>query len=70
VSRNKIPAGFIVTGPNIASQEFLFQQLSESLHDFVQGRFVRIRSVEATNLKGTLKKIVSDATKQGPNSDG
>lgn len=60
----KIPTAFIVAGPNVASQSLLFEQLSETLHDVCQGRFVRIRSVEAPNLKGTLKKIIRDATRR------
>ena len=29
----KIPSAFILTGPNIASQDLLFEQLSETLQD-------------------------------------
>lgn len=63
---SKIPAALIVTGPNIASQELLFEQLAESLGVAVQGRCVRLRSAEAPNLKATLKKIIRDVTR--PNS--
>lgn len=60
---SKIPAALIVTGPNIASQDLLFAQLSDDLGEAVQGRFVRLRSAEAPNLKATLKKIIRDGTR-------
>ncbi|ROV99949.1 hypothetical protein VMCG_06216 [Cytospora schulzeri] len=60
----KIPAALIVTGPNIASQDLLFEQLAENLGPSVQGRVVRLRSAEAPNLKVTLKKIIRDVTRQ------
>lgn len=59
----KIPAGLIVTGPNIASQDLLFSQLAESLGADVHGRLVCLRSAEAPNLKATLKKIIRDVTR-------
>lgn len=66
----KIPAGLIVTGPNIASQDLLFEQLAERLgDDVVQGRCVRLRAAEAPNLKTTLKKIIWDVTRQKANDD-
>ncbi|KAL2018872.1 hypothetical protein VTK56DRAFT_297 [Thermocarpiscus australiensis] len=58
----KIPAGFIITGPNIASQDLLFEQLAETLCTAAQARFVRLRASEAPNLKAALKKIIRDAT--------
>lgn len=60
---DKIPAALIVTGPNVASQDLLFLQLAEGLGKEVEGRFVRLRSAEAPNLKATLKKIIRDVTK-------
>ncbi|KAK3362945.1 origin recognition complex subunit 3 N-terminus-domain-containing protein [Lasiosphaeria hispida] len=60
--KGKIPAGFIITGPNIASQDLLFEQLAETLCKGSQTRFVRLRSAEAPNLKAALKKIIRDAT--------
>lgn len=66
---SKIPAALIITGPNIASQDLLFEQLSESLHDSVHGRLVRIRSAEAPNFKTTLKKIIRDVTKRSAGDD-
>lgn len=66
---SKIPAALIVTGPNIASQDLLFEQLAESLGDAVQGRCVRLRSAEAPNLKATLKKIIRDVTRQNLSDD-
>lgn len=65
----KIPAGLIVTGPNIASQDLLFEQLAERLGSATQGRFVRLRSAEAPNLKTTLKKIIRDVTRQTSDDD-
>lgn len=65
----KIPAALIVTGPNIASQDLLFEQLAESLGPSVQGRVVRLRSAEAPNLKATLKKIIRDVTKEAPGDE-
>lgn len=60
--RDKIPAAFIITGRNIASQDLLFEQLADTLRATTHGRFVRIRSAEAPNLKSVLKKIIKDAT--------
>ncbi|KAL6878664.1 origin recognition complex subunit 3 N-terminus domain-containing protein [Trichoderma novae-zelandiae] len=59
---DKIPAAFIITGPNIASQDLLFEQLSDSLQRASTSKFIRLRSSEATNLKNALKKIIQDAT--------
>ncbi len=64
-NRDKIPAGFIITGPNIASQDLLFEQLAENLCKGSQARFVRLRSAEAPNLKAALKKIIREAVSQG-----
>ncbi|RYP44927.1 hypothetical protein DL768_008672 [Monosporascus sp. mg162] len=58
----KIPSAFIITGPNIASQELLFEQLSETLQTRVKTKVVRLRSGDASNLKALLKKIIHDAT--------
>lgn len=64
--REKIPAAFIITGPNMASQDLLFEQLAGSLpHEApaaATAKYVRIRAAEAPNLKATLKKIIRDAT--------
>jgi origin recognition complex subunit 3 len=59
-SFDKIPTALIITGSNIALQNLLFEQLSESLQETTRSRFVRLRSSEATNLKVTLKKIIHD----------
>ncbi|KAH8885173.1 hypothetical protein GQ53DRAFT_751466 [Thozetella sp. PMI_491] len=67
---DKIPAAFIITGRNIASQDLLFEQLGETLREATQGTFIRIRSAEAPNLKSTLKKIIKDATTQASDDDG
>lgn len=67
---SKMPAALIVTGPNIASQDLLFEQLAERLgHDVAPGRCVRLRSAEAPNLKATLKKIIRDVTRQVVSDD-
>ncbi|KAK3354163.1 origin recognition complex subunit 3 N-terminus-domain-containing protein [Neurospora tetraspora] len=60
----RIPAGFIITGPNIVSQDLLFEQLSEALGKATQARFVRLRAAGAPNLKAALKKVIRDATAQ------
>lgn len=51
-----------MTGPNIASQDLLFEQLSETLQQSDAGPFVRLKSSEAGSLKGVLKKIIRVAT--------
>lgn len=61
----KIPVAFIITGPNIASQDLLFEQLAESLSDTARARVVRLRSAGAPNLKAALKKIIRDAAARG-----
>ncbi|KAI5466668.1 origin recognition complex subunit 3 N-terminus-domain-containing protein [Mariannaea sp. PMI_226] len=66
---DQVPAAFVITGPNIASQDLLFEQLSESLQRSTPSKFVRLRSSEATTLKATLKKVIRDVTAQA-SSDG
>ncbi|KAI2467714.1 origin recognition complex subunit 3 N-terminus-domain-containing protein [Annulohypoxylon bovei var. microspora] len=61
-STGKIPSAFIITGPNLASQDLLFEQLSESLQHQVDAKVVRLRSGDASNLKAVLKKIIHDVT--------
>ncbi|KAF5653428.1 origin recognition complex subunit 3 [Fusarium sp. NRRL 25303] len=61
-SGDRIPSAFIITGPNIASQDLLFQQLSETLQQTTSSKFVGLRSSEASTLKATLKKIIRDVT--------
>lgn len=58
----KIPSAFIITGANIASQDMLFEQLSDRLQDQAEAKVVRLRSGDASNLKATLKKIIRDVT--------
>jgi origin recognition complex subunit 3 len=65
-----VPTGFIVTGPNIASQGLLFQQLSERLKTEVNGPVVTLRSGGASNLKASLKQLIRDATNQRLNDEG
>ncbi|OAA49466.1 origin recognition complex subunit [Metarhizium rileyi] len=58
----QIPSVFVVTGPNIASQGLLFEQLSEALCQQATSRFVRLKSSETVTLKAALKKTIRDAT--------
>ncbi|KAM0807214.1 hypothetical protein AB5N19_07553 [Seiridium cardinale] len=60
--QDKIPSGFIVTGANIASQELLFEQVSETLQACADAKVIRLRSADASNLKAALKKIIHDVT--------
>lgn len=64
LNRDRVPAGFIVTGPNIASQSLLFKQLSERLKEEINGPIVTLRSGDASNLKAALKQLIRDATNQ------
>ncbi|KAF2970897.1 hypothetical protein GQX73_g2681 [Xylaria multiplex] len=57
---SKIPSAFIITGPNIASQGLLFEQLSETLQNEASARVVRLRSGDASNLRAVLRKIIHD----------
>ncbi|PFH60507.1 hypothetical protein XA68_10856 [Ophiocordyceps unilateralis] len=59
---DQIPSAFIITGPNIASQDLLFEQLSETLQRSSNSKFVSLRSSETTTLKAALKKTIRDAT--------
>lgn len=69
-SGDNIPSAFIITGPNIASQDLLFAQLSDSLQKSSPSKVIRLRSSEATNLKNALKKIIQDATSKTLVVDG
>lgn len=64
-----VPTGFIVTGPNIASQGLLFEQLSAHLRAEINGPAVVLLSGDASNLKGILKKVIRDATNQKTSLD-
>ena len=68
-SGGSVPTGFIVTGPNIASQGLLFQQLSERLKSEINGPVVTLRSGSASNLKASLKQLIRDATNQRVNDE-
>ncbi|KAI1437549.1 origin recognition complex subunit 3 N-terminus-domain-containing protein [Xylaria sp. CBS 124048] len=61
----KIPSAFIITGPNIASQDLLFEQLSETLQREASAHVVRLRSSDASNLKAVLRKIIHDIVAKG-----
>ncbi|RYC63187.1 hypothetical protein CHU98_g3037 [Xylaria longipes] len=62
---DKIPSGFIITGPNIASQDLLFEQLSETLQHEASAQVVRLRSGDASNLRAVLRKIIHDIVSKG-----
>ena len=68
-SIGKVPAGFIVTGPNIASQGLLFEQLTTRLSNEFNGPVVTLRSGESSNLKALLKKLIRDVTHQKSNGE-
>ncbi|KAI2638157.1 origin recognition complex subunit 3 N-terminus-domain-containing protein [Xylaria nigripes] len=61
----KIPSAFIITGPNIASQDLLFEQLSEALQCEARAHVVRLRSSDASNLRAVLRKIIHDVVSKG-----
>lgn len=69
-SDDRIPSAFIVTGPNISSQGFLFNQISAKLREEVQGPVVVLRSGDATNLKSVLKILIRAATNQLTDDEG
>ncbi|UNI15075.1 Origin recognition complex subunit 3 [Purpureocillium takamizusanense] len=66
---DQIPAAFIITGPNIASQDLLFEQLSETLQLVSASRFVRLRSAEAASLKAALKRTIRGAAASAGGGD-
>lgn len=67
--QGKIPSAFIITGPNVASQDLLFEQLSETLHHEAGARVVRLRSGDASNLRAVLRKIIH-VIASGASADG
>ncbi|RAL63424.1 hypothetical protein DID88_003845 [Monilinia fructigena] len=67
---DKVPAGFIVTGPNIASQGLLFEHISTRLSNEINAPVVTLRSGESPNLKGLLKKLIRDITHHKSNDEG
>jgi len=61
----KIPTALVLTGPNIASHAPLFVQFRSRIRDLDRsGPVVVLTSKDALNLKGTLKKLIKDATEQ------
>ncbi|KAI0164782.1 origin recognition complex subunit 3 N-terminus-domain-containing protein [Xylariaceae sp. FL1272] len=54
----KVPSAFIITGPSLASQDLLFEQLSDTLQEKASSAVVRLRSSDASNLRTVLKKII------------
>ncbi|KAL1837432.1 hypothetical protein VTJ49DRAFT_3784 [Mycothermus thermophilus] len=74
IETDKLTSAFIITGPNIAAQDLLFEQLAERLCADPAGgdappRFVRLRASDAPNLKAVLRKIIRDASAAGPGED-
>ncbi|KAI1118756.1 origin recognition complex subunit 3 N-terminus-domain-containing protein [Nemania sp. NC0429] len=67
--QGKIPSAFIITGPNMASQDLLFEQLSETLNQEAGARVVRLRSGDASNLRAVLRKVIHDIV-SGASADG
>lgn len=65
----RVPTGFIVTGPNIASQSLLFKQLSTRLKADINGPIVILRSGDASNIKAVLRQLIRDATNQRLDDD-
>ncbi|KAL2065095.1 hypothetical protein VTL71DRAFT_4235 [Oculimacula yallundae] len=65
----KVPTGFVVTGPNITSQGLLFNQLAAHLKSQIDGPVVTLRSGDASNLKAVLKQLIRDATNQKSSMD-
>ncbi|POS83507.1 hypothetical protein EPUL_003534, partial [Erysiphe pulchra] len=61
---NKIPTGFIITGPNISSQEHLFRQISCRLNKDLCGPVVVLRSADVSSLKSVLKQLIRDVLRQ------
>ncbi|RKF63670.1 Origin recognition complex subunit 3 [Erysiphe neolycopersici] len=61
---HKISTGFIITGPNISSQELLFQQISCRLKKDMSGPVVVLRSADVSNLKSILKNLIRDVLRQ------
>ncbi|KAI5786597.1 origin recognition complex subunit 3 N-terminus-domain-containing protein [Pyronema domesticum] len=67
---NKIPTALVLTGPNIASHQPLFEQFKMRICDDDQaGPVVVLTSKDALNLKGTLKKLIKDATESDEGRD-
>ncbi|KAH7035047.1 origin recognition complex subunit [Microdochium trichocladiopsis] len=69
IPSNKIPTAFIITGASIASQDLLFEQLSETLQTQAESLVVRLRSSDVSNLRSTLTKIIQSATSKGAPDD-
>lgn len=69
ISSGEIPAAFIITGAAMASQDLLYEQLSESLQSQADSLVVRLRSSDVSNLRSTLTKIIQNATSKGAPDD-
>lgn len=53
----------------MASQDLLYEQLSESLQSQADSLVVRLRSSDVSNLRSTLTKIIQNATSKGAQDD-
>lgn len=53
----------------MASQDLLYEQLSESLQSQADSLVVRLRSSDVSNLRSTLTKIIQNATSKGAPDD-
>lgn len=59
-----------MTGPNLTSQDLLFEQLEETLvASEGNNKFVRLRSADASNMKAVLRKIIQDITCKASDDD-
>lgn len=68
--KGKIPTALVLTGPNIASHGPLFAQFRTRIRDVDRtGPVVILTSRDAPTLKGTLKKLIKDATEQDRSVD-
>jgi origin recognition complex subunit 3 len=66
----KLPTALVLTGPNIAAHGPLFAQFGRRIRDLDHaGPVVVLTSKDAANLKGTLKKLIKDATQQDEGMD-
>ncbi|KAI6249950.1 Origin recognition complex subunit 3 [Erysiphe necator] len=60
----QIPTGFVITGPNISSQELLFRQISCRLKNDTCGPVALLRSTDVSSLKSILKQLIRDVLRQ------
>ncbi|KAF3919834.1 hypothetical protein ABW20_dc0110259 [Dactylellina cionopaga] len=59
----KLPAGLILTGPNIAAHGVLFKQIETRIQNVDKhGRVAILTSKDSSNLKNALKKVIKTIT--------